>query len=324
MKRFLGIVILLTIGMAAFAGKSYNFFFMSDTHMQDPSSYNTDPAVGKVSTKDYYRANRYMSTFEMMMRRMVTLSNAQTMMLVSGGDFIEGCCKDSQVHAYQLRKQIGIVRRFLPARIPFLMAVGNHDAVGNGGQEGFDEVVPPMTAQEFGFPEEEIEDQEHAWMYDGDLFILLNSYGINCSSKTALEFLQEAINEFGPQNPRYVFVINHPNMLSSGSAKTYAQILNGYKAIYLNGHSHENKITIHDGEYGRQAEVVIGTMYNAPARFGNLNRNTSTPASNIPISTFYQYRSGTGFVKLLITDSGVTAELYSTVPNASPIRIRLI
>jgi len=322
MKRFLGIVILLTVGFAAFAGKSYNFFFLSDTHMQDPSSYNTDPAAGKVSTKDYYRANRYMSTFELMMRRMQTVTNAQSLMLVSGGDFIEGCCTSKAVHAYQLRKQISIVKRF--TKLPFLMAVGNHDAVGIGGQEAFDEVVPPMTAHDFGFSQEFTKDQEFAWMENGDLFVLLNEWGVKSSGKSVTQFLQEVINEFGPQNPRYVFVIKHNNTLSSGAAKTYAQIVNGYKTIFLNGHSHENKITIHDGAYGRLAELVIGTMYSSKVRFNNLTRDTSVPASNIPVTSFYQYRSGCGFVKLLVTDSGVVAELYSTVPTVSPIRIRLM
>lgn len=324
-------ILLLAVGAwcAAFAGESYNFLFVSDTHFGAKKSYYTGPEKTLRSRKTRDRADRAMPVYEQLFARMAKEPGAK--FLVHAGDMIEGYTTGEDAHREELTNAIAFMKKHLD--MPLYLVKGNHDAVGLGGKAAYREVMLKEIGRNAG---SELAEANYAFRCGGDLFVCVDY------ETDWLKFLKETL-EKQTTRPRYTFLVLHLNVMPFVSKKMIdaTELLSRHNGIILCGHHHRNMLLKYRGKSGEVVQLSVASMVQPTAEQNRVReldtdlakfeagfrKRLKTPEQNkrfdrfwVPGLTEYRYAAGgPGYMRIDVSDAGVRAVLHPAAPDAEPV-----
>ena len=329
LKKLSILLLAVAAWCAAFAGESYNFLFVSDTHFGAKKSYYTGPEKTLRSRKTPDRADQAMPVYEALFARMAKEPGAK--FLVHAGDMIEGYTTGEAAHREELANAIALMKKHL--EMPLYLVKGNHDAVGLGGKAAYREVMLKEISRN---AKSELAEANYAFRYGSDLFVCVE-YNTDW-----LKFLKETL-EKQPTPPRYTFLVLHLNVMPFVGKKMIeaTELLSRHNGIILCGHHHRNMLLKYRGKSGEVVQLSVASMVQPTAeqnrvreldtdlakfekgfrkRFNKPEQNKRFDRFWIPGLTEYRYAvGGPGYMRIDVSDAGVRAVLHPAAPDAEPV-----
>ena len=330
-KTLLVLLLALAAWCAAFAGESYAFLFVSDTHFGPEKSFYTGPEKSHRTKKDPKRADQAMPLYEKLFAEMAKEPDVK--FLVHAGDMIEGNARDEATHRKVLTDAINFHKRFFG--FPLYFVKGNHEAKGLGGEEAYRAVLLPVISETAG---KKLDAANYAVNYGDDLFVC-----VEYDSPDWFKFLKLTL-EKQKTRPRYTFFVIHLNLIPfvGRNMPEACELLSRYNGIILCGHSHRTMLLKYAKDGGYVAQLTVSTLL-APAEKKNRvrrfdtdlaafeaifrQRRLKTPEQNErfdrlwkPYLTEYREAPGAaGYMKVLVSDAGVKAVFHPAAPDAKPV-----
>ena len=328
-KKLSAFLLALAAWCAAFAGESYGFLFVSDTHLGAKKSYYTGPEKKLRSRKTPDRADRAMPVYEALFARMAKESGAQ--FLIHAGDMIEGYTTGEAAHRDELTNAIAFMKKHL--EIPLYLVKGNHDAVGLGGEEAYREVMLKEIGRNAG---SDLAEANYAFRHGGDLFVCVDY------STDWLEFLKKTL-EKQETRPRYTFLVLHLNVMPFVGKKMIAatELLSRHNGIILCGHHHRNMLLKYRKGEREVTQLTVASMVQPTAEQNpdcgidtdlamfeaGFRKRLKTPEQNKRFDRFWvpgltEYRctaGGPGYMRIDVSDAGVRAILHPAASDDEPV-----
>ncbi len=340
MKRPFLIVAALLLSFAVFAGEAYSFYFISDTHLGDQASYNTEKTQANPfkTKKNTARADKFMGTFDAMLKDMAEKKGTGVRFLIEGGDLIEGACTSEKVHEEQLRKYLYKVRNAVG--VPVFPVNGNHDDWGLGGPEAFRRVTFPFIREQIGH-ELASDKAAHYVVRQADDVYIFADYHTNGSDSSG--FILKELKALKVGEVRYVFVILHPNILPfAGEARAAIRNeLAKHNGFVLCGHSHANQVYVYGKDGRTVTQVTAGTCFAAPNQLrekrdqeaffkwfiGHYCKRKGTAEEvrreYIPFTKDFVTFDGAAYARFDLSDDGVVVSFQASDLTQPPKKIRL-
>ena len=329
-KRFFVFLLAVAAWCAVFAGESYSFLFVSDTHFGTEKSYYTGPEKTLRSRKSPDRADKAMPVYEQLFSRMAKEAGAK--FLVHAGDMIEGYTTGEGAHREELTNAIAFMKKYL--EMPFLLVKGNHDAVGLGGEEAYRDVMLKEIGRNAG---SELAEANYAFRYGGDLFVCIDY------STDWLKFLKKTL-EKQETPPRYTFLVLHLNVMPFVGKKMIAatELLSRHNGIILCGHHHRNMLLRYRKGGHEVVQLSVASIIQPTAEqnrvrgidddlakfeqgFRKKNLKKAEAAKRFdrfwaPGLTEYRCTAGgPGYMRIDVSDAGVRAVLHPAVADDEPV-----
>lgn len=347
MMKFFFAMALTALSLCAFAGESYNFYMISDTHLGAAETYCTDPAAPKKfrTKKNIHRADKVMPALKAMFEDMVKKSDENTRFLFEAGDLIEGGARDEKTHEEVLRDALSLLNSYF--KYPIYMIKGNHEAYGMGGEEAYRAALLPEIAKTIG--QDKLDCANYTVTVGEDLFIFLDGY---CGSrKKPWEFAGKILDGL-KEKPRYVFVAMHnpviPSHWDQETIRAFRDRLLEYNAVLLCGHCHRNTVTVFEKNGKKLVQITVSSFLE-PNKKGEIRpaENTKdTMVENYRKSltarwkkeafipefdrewaqyiTDYRNFGGAGYARIDVSDSGITIDYQSRVLTQPPLTFRIL
>ena len=340
MKKFL-LMIFPVLLFQLCAGESYNFLLLSDTHFGGADTYYNGPEKIYRTKKDIYRADKAMNNVTAMFDDMVKKSDEKTRFVIHCGDIIEGYTKNQETHEKVLRESFDLMNKYF-SKLPLYFVKGNHEAVGLGGKEAWENVGLPELSKTVG---KKLSNTCYSIRRGEDIFIFLDY-----SYKNHPEFLRETLAGLDFK-PRYVFAIIHWEIvpLFLEQKQQICDILSPYNGIIIHGHFHRVLHLRYEKNNGRVITFSLGSFINPDLkkmRFIKIDNNLDNYAASfrrkaagkkeairlleqesLPFITHYaEYSSHNlwqGYGKIYVSDEGVFAELQSADLTDKPLKVEL-
>ena len=342
-KKIFAVLALLLTSAMLWAGETYNFMMISDTHFGSEASFGPSPAP-KIQKK-LKRCDQAVPNFRAMFSHMVKTSDQATKFLIHAGDIIEGYGFNAEAQAGQFFMADTLLKEYI--KLPIYMVRGNHEAGGKtGGNEAYFKTIAPAIAKNAGQPADTI----HYTVTCGeDLFIFVDGY------RNPDKFLRNTLKNLA-KRPRYIFLVIHQDVIPQPHQFLLDLIkqLLPYDGIILNGHTHRNRVLkyVRDGhtvtQYTIGSYVIADTAKmryestkNDTAAFLKKFRNAkyvATPerkqlfdAEFVPFIQGYQEfnalkgrSTAAGYARIKVSDAGVTVLVQSADLSQKPFEIKLI
>jgi len=338
-KAFLFLVTAVAAVMLT-AAEDYSFYFLSDTHLGEASSFDMSELNPFRTKKDIYRADTYSGTFDAMFRNMAERKGSEVKMILSGGDLIEGGSYDAATHGATLQRAIDRICGI--TGLPLMLTNGNHDDWGKGGPEAFMRVTKAHLAkQPIPVKMDPRPGLNYTFEMGGDLYIVCDYH---TKDSPWIWYMLEELKKESAGKYRYVFLLTHPALVCGGpSTEMVVDAASRYKSIFLCGHSHRTMILKYQGQQGMVSELMVGSMVsgNNPYRdpvtgpgafwkdFLKRNAHVKSPKAKENIAFIeregehrlrdYFEIFGNGYARVDVSDKGVTVSLQSAELSQEPI-----
>lgn len=184
----------------------------------------------------------------------ILFSSLGAVFLLQGGDLIEGCNHNENVHKEVLTDALNLMKNYF--KFPIYMVKGNHEAAGIGGEAAYQTILLPEIAKYAGV--KKLDSANYMIRQDQDIFIFLDRYSPNW-----YEFLENSLKSL-TEKPRWLFTIIHdpqlPNLNHQGYALRTIQLISQYNGILLCGHRHANTIVRYEKDGKRVVQTTVTTI----------------------------------------------------------------
>ena len=350
MKKIFASLITAALSLSAFAGESYNFFFISDTQFGDEDSFEMDQSAKWHFPKkgDPKRCALSMPKYESVMEQIVAGSNDSTFALIHGGNLLFGFAKTPEFFAGQFRKYLAFLKDKTALKV--LLASGEHDFASVDGARVYAQEVNPFIASMIG---REVDSTGNFAVWHGeDLFIFADYFGL--PAKRKCDYLVKTLEKL-EKKPRYLFVVIHPNIIQYPDKQTIRlrELLVRHNAIVLCGYSQVTRLieyknqegiltqfsivtflTPNSAQYSRKvmtdkeaffSELAKDRFYTGKDKNGKLRHDYAKEfeAEIAPCITRYWRANVAGFAEIKVSDAGVEAVVRSANPETEPLEVKI-
>jgi hypothetical protein len=280
-------------------------------------------------------------------------SSKDTPFIIQLGDLTQGDCENDVLHGAMFRGAFAELHKFFPGKKLFTMR-GNHDGRGDGTIiSSVDKYFVPLLKKELGSDDIRMDGTSYAVRYGKDLYIFYD-YRKKAGNrkKTGAEFTRSVLAS--NQDARHIFFLTHLPIFpcSTGNPgwivpefKELIPLLAKHKAIVFCGHSHFWGHYIYRSGNDKLVQFMITSIgYNwspgtplkerfssydqwkkeiNPRYFTAANQWSTDNLKFFDNADFIlynsKYRIPSGFVRLEVDDSKVTAHIF-TDDSGKPVR----
>ena len=337
MKRKIFAVLTVFAAFLLSAGENYSFFAISDTHFGMPENY-AKPAPGAKGwfCRDPERTVTALPVYKALFDD-ISAKAGEDSFLIQCGDLIDGATLGLDVHKKEIASALELLDRHIKIKIYHVS--GNHEDYGEGGKEAYEAVLLPAISASAG---QKLAYGNYTFAKGEDRFIVLDWRG---RSKWT-DFLKKTLASL-ESRPRYLFVAIHTPIIAAGNASSLValDLLLPYDAIVLSGHIHQNMIAVYEKNGHAVTQLTVttrlperseGKIVCAP-RKSSLEKFKETAAARekktdrkaaigkiLSGVTSYTGISGCGYLKIDVSDSGVTAFYQGTNLAKKPAKFTLL
>jgi len=338
MKRIFFAVLIVSAAFLLNAGENYSFFAISDTHFGMPENY-AKPAPGAKGwfCRDPERTVTALPVYKALFDD-ISAKAGEDSFLIQCGDLIDGATVGCEAHKKELASALELLKNHIKIKIYHVN--GNHDAYGEGGQQAFEEVLMPAFAESAG---KKLAYANYTFWRGRDVFIVLDWRG----RSDWKGFLKKTLASL-KEKPRYLFVAIHTPFISNWNVVPSAEALElllPYDAIVISGHVHGGMIAVYERDGHAVTQLTVTTRLPARSegkivcapRKSSLEKFKETAAARekkperkevleklLENVTEYTGVSGCGYLKIDVSDSGVTAFYQGTNLAKKPARFTLL
>ena len=324
-------------------GGSYEVTLIGDIHYDAPEYH--------INTYTARQAKLHFTQWQDGTSRQVLAAAAgvsgNVLFVVQLGDMIQGDCDNLELQGMAYQAAFAELKKHFAGK-KILAVRGNHEHRGkNGVGQAPDKYLLPLLKKELG-RDVDMDGTNYAVCYGKDLYIFYDY-----CKKNSGEFVKKTISEYG--NSRHIFFITHLPMFpcSFGNPgwvvpqfRELIPLLAKHKAIVLCAHTHFWGTFVYKCDEGTLPQLIVSSMGNnwepgAPMKkryssYDEWKRNIRQKYYDDPNckwsidnlkffknSDFIHYQSylanPSGFVKLEVTDSKVTAHIF-TDSTGKPVK----
>lgn len=275
-----------------------------------------------------------------------SVAETKAALVLQVGDLVEGLCGTHELSTRQNSEALAFIES-MQLGAPFVFTKGNHDVTGDGSTEAFKEVFHPFLSEQTAGLKGggKLTSANYTIEHGGALFCFFDAY-----DNASLDWLEAALAK---RTARHCFVIIHPPIVPYGARSTWHHLskakdqprrdkllglLGKHNAFVLGGHIHKfntlTRTTPGGGKFVQLAvSSIINTLKTKPkdqlSGIGEYNGDqirvepAHSPATEkerravyeaeSPFVTKFEYADLPGHAILTVSDSQVTAEMYSGV-----------
>ena len=319
------------------AGESYSFFAISDTHFGMPENYaKPRPGAKGWFCRDPQRTVTALPVYRALFDD-ITAKAGKDSFLIQCGDLIDGGTIGYEAHKKELFSALELLKNHIKMKIYHVN--GNHEDYGEGGKKAFEEVLLPAISASAG---KKLAYGNYTFSRGGDFFIVLDWRG---RSKWK-DFLKKTLASL-KEKPRYLFVAIHTPFVAAGdpASREALDMLLPYDAIVFSGHIHQNMIAVYEKDGHAVTQLTVSTRLPersggkivCAARKSSLEKYRETAAARekkparkesieklLAHVTSYTGISGCGYLKIDVSDSGVTVFYQGTDLAEKPAKFTLL
>ena len=337
MKKIASFAVVFAAALILCAGESYSFFTISDTHFGYPENYaKPKPGAKGWYCRDTKRTVTALPVYKALFDDISSKADKDSF-LIQCGDLIDGATLGLDVHKKEISTALELLDKHIKIKIYHVS--GNHEDYGTGGKEAYEAVLLPAISAAAG---QKLAYGNYTFAKGKDRFIVLDWRG---RSKWT-EFLKKILASL-ESKPRYLFVAIHTPIIAAGSASSLValDLLLPYDAIVLSGHIHQNMIAVYKKNGHAVTQLTVSTrlpersegkIVCAPRKTPlEKYKETSAarekkPACRANIEklladvTEYTSVSGVGYLKIDVSDAGVTAFYQGTDLAKKPAKFTIL
>jgi len=337
MKKIVTFALVFAAALILCAGESYSFFTISDTHFGYPENYaKPRPGVKGWYCRDPKRTVTALPVYKALFDD-ISAKAGKDSFLIQCGDLIDGATLGLDVHKKEISTALELLEKHIKIKIYHVS--GNHEDYGEGGKEAYEAVLLPAISASAG---QKLTYGNYTFAKGEDRFIVLDWRG---RSKWT-DFLKKTLASL-ESRPRYLFVAIHTPIIATGNRTSpiALDLLLPYDAIILSGHIHRNMIAVYekDGHAVTQLTVStrlpehsVGKSVCAPGKITlEKYRKTAVAGEKKPENraniekllanvTEYTSVSGSGYLKIDVSDAGVTAFYQGTNLARKPAKFTIL
>ena len=333
-------------------GESYTVTVLGDVHYDGKQYHIAPEKTPALQQKRELNINQWLDKSPQLLTAAAKMSRDGVPFIIQLGDIINGGCDNAELQGAAMKDAFVTVKKFFPGKKLFTLC-GNHETWrANDAGKAVDSVFVPLMKNELG-SDAKTDGANYAVRYGKDLYIF---YDYRTKSgdrkKTGAEFTRSVLAS--NQDARHIFFLTHLPIFPCAKGnpgwivpefKELIPLLAKHKAIVLCGHSHFWGHHIYRSGNDKLVQFMITSIgycwspgtplkerfssYDQwkkeinPRYFTAANQWSTDNLKFFDNADFIlynsQYRIPSGFVRLEVDDSKVTAHIF-TDDSGKPVR----